>query len=135
MYVCKHFRIHELVPKTIYDQWGSRAWEFLDSRLLLTLDSLRDYFGPITVNDYMYGGKREWSGLRTIESPYFSATSQHSFGRAADMLIKGWQAEAAREEILRHRDKKFPYINGMELNVSWVHIDIRNHQPIKLFKP
>lgn len=131
MFKCKYFEIHELVPKHIYESRGERAWELLDERALRTLDLLRDRFGPVTVNNYAFGGSREWSGLRTAQSPYYSETSQHSFGRAFDCLFRNVQAEAVRAYILRHRDDF--YITGLELNVAWLHFDCRNADKIKVF--
>lgn len=59
----------------------------MDERLLTTLDRLCTRFGPITVNNYYWGHEREWSGLRTADSPFYSPFSQHTFGRAADCLF------------------------------------------------
>lgn len=61
MYKCSHFKIQELVPPAIFEARGEKAWELLDERLLITLDRLRDRFGPITVNNWHSGKDREWS--------------------------------------------------------------------------
>ena len=68
-YRCRHFAIHELVPPLVLEDRGDRAWQLLDERLLATLDRLRDRYGPVTVNNYQWDGEREWSGLRTPDSP------------------------------------------------------------------
>ncbi len=135
MYICKHFDIFELVPEAIYNNRGQKAWELLDDRLLITIDALRAHLGTAIINDYKFGGRRQWSGLRTPDSPWYSPTSQHSFGRAVDIIFKDITAEEARKEIIRQREKLFPHITAMELNVTWVHIDVRNHKPLKLFTP
>ena len=83
MYRCEYFAIHELVPPKVFQEWGEKAWELLDERLLITLDRLRRRYGPMTVNNYYWGKEREWSGLRTKDSPFYSRYSQHTFGRAA----------------------------------------------------
>ena len=132
MYICKHFKIHELVPPHIYEKRGEKAWELLDERALITLDALRDRFGVATVNNYKYGGDRCWSGLRTPDSPYYSETSQHSLGKAFDVIFKEVSAEKAREYILTHPNE-FPYLTGLELDVTWLHFDVRNTTPIKVF--
>ena len=80
MYKCEHFAIHELVPPHVFEQRGEKAWELLDDRLLVTLDRLRERYGSMTVNNYYWGSDREWSGLRTNDSPYYSPYSQHTFG-------------------------------------------------------
>ena len=132
MYKCKHFEIHELVPPHIYEKRGEKAWELLDERALITLDALRDRFGVATVNNYKFGGTRLWSGLRTPDSPYYSETSQHSLGKAFDVVFKYVQAEEVREFILNNRDL-FPHVTGLELDVSWLHFDVRNTNAIKVF--
>lgn len=134
MYKCKYFTIHELVPPDIYHGYGERAWQFLDDRSLMMLDSLREKFGSTTVNSYYWGGEREWSGLRTSDSPYYSPTSQHSFGRAFDCIFRNTDAETVRQYILRNPEE-FPYITSMELGVSWLHFDCRNVDPIFTFYP
>ena len=52
----KHFKAHELVPPEIYEKFGERSYMFMDDRLLLLIDDLRNRFGPATINNYGYGG-------------------------------------------------------------------------------
>ena len=136
MYKCEHFSVHELVPPDVFNKRGEKAWELLDERLLITLDKLRKRYGSMTINNYYWGKDREWSGLRTADSPYFSAYSQHSFGRAADCLFKGISAEDVRQDILANpNDKDFVLIGSLELGVSWLHFDVRNCDRIKTYYP
>ena len=135
-YKCKHFAAYELVPKHIYNRFGEFAWTFLDKNALIALDSLRSKFGSMTVNDYHWGGNREWSGLRTPNSPYYSETSQHSFGRAFDCLFKDYTAEEVRQSILKNPELYYAkYINSIESDVSWLHFSTNNCDRIKVFKP
>jgi hypothetical protein len=136
MYKCEHFAIHELVPPLVFEQRGEKAWELLDDRLLITLDRLRERYGSMTVNNYYWGKDREWSGLRTKDSPYFSPYSQHSFGRAADCLFAAKTAEEVRQEILAApMDPTFELIGSLELGVAWLHFDVRNCDRIKTYYP
>ena len=135
MYECRHFKIHELVSQDTYGDRGLLAWELLDWRLLHTIDSLRDKYGPITVNDYFWGGKYEWSGLRDPDSPNYRKYSQHTFGRAVDLKFKNTTPDKVRQDILDNPDD-FIYINSVELDTdSWLHIDVRNCKRIKTYKP
>ena len=134
MYSPEYFNIKELVPRRVYEARGERAWELLDDRLLITLDELRRAFGSITVNNWHKGGTREWSGLRTIDSPYGTEFSQHRFGRAADGLFNHANVEDVRNTILESPDL-FPLINSVELDTSWLHIDCRNCDRVKTYKP
>lgn len=133
-YKCKHFAIHELVPKHIFESRGEKAWELLDKNALITLDRLRGKYGPMTVNNYFWGGNRNWSGLRTPESSYYSPTSQHTLGKAFDCLFKDTTVNAVRQDILMNPNNvTFNLINAVELDVPWLHFDVRNCDRIKQF--
>lgn len=124
MYKCKHFKIQELVPKHVYKDRGDKAWYLLDDRALETLDQLREQFGPVTVNNWMWGGGRQWSGLRTEQSPVGTMYSQHRLGRAFDPLFRV-DIDEVRSYVLDHPDE-FPYIRGIEMKVAWLHFDLGN---------
>lgn len=127
MYKCEHFSIEELVPPKVFQDRGQKAWQLLDDRMLMTLDRLREKYGSMTVNSWKWGGDREWSGLRTSDSPYYSPYSQHSFGRAADVIFKYVTAEEVRQAILADPEEHaFELINSFEEGVSWLHFDVRN---------
>lgn len=134
MYKCKHFSIHELVPPQVYKDRGEFAWELLDDRLLITIDALRSRYGTMTINNYKLGGEREWSGLRTPDSPFYREYSQHTFGRAADSIFHLVPVEHVRHDI-QENPQMFPFINSLELNTSWLHIDVRNCERIKTYRP
>ena len=134
MYQCRHFAIHELVPPNVYRERGEKAWELMAVSQLLTIDALRDEYGPMTINDYIFGGVRQWSGLRTPDSPFYSPYSQHTFGRATDSIFHDISAEEVREDILNNPNK-FPYIMSVELGTDWLHCDSRNCHRIKTYTP
>lgn len=134
MYQCRHFSIQELVPRHVYEERGPKAWELLDDRALITLDAIRDFAGPTVVNNWVRGGDRQWSGLRTPESPYYSPYSQHTFGRAFDCIFYDTTAQDVRNYVLKNKSK-FPYIRALETEIDWFHFDVRNCVAIKLFTP
>jgi len=136
LFTCRYFKIQELVPPTIYDARGEKAWKLIDDRGLSTMYKLRERYGPITVNNWHSGKNREWSGLRTPESPYFSPTSQHTFGRAADCIFHRTDAGTVRRNLLAGPDDSvFELITSIEMGVSWFHFDVRNCERIKAFHP
>jgi len=139
MYICKHFKAHELVPPAIYEKFGERSFMFLDERLLKLCDALREEFGSATINNYKWGGDRVASGLRSPDSPYYSPTSQHSFGRAVDILFKDYTAEEVRASLKNKGNNWLGHgVTSITLEdgVSWAHIDIRNAEDgIHSFKP
>lgn len=133
----KYFVLQEYVPPAIYQKWGETAWEFIDERLLMMDDLLREKFGPMVINTWhspalvQKYGLREWSGLRTPDSPFYSPTSQHC-GRASDKLLVRGSVDAAREYIISN-PYEFPLIGGIELKVPWLHTDVRSFNGIKQF--
>ncbi len=131
----KYFKIHELVPKSLYEKYGNKAWRYVDPRLIESIDKLKEHFnlGTMTINNYFWGGKREWSGIRTSDSPYYSLGSQHSYANAFDIVFSDYSAEEVRNYIIGNKDL-FPHIKGLELGVSWVHLDVRNEDEMILFK-
>lgn len=134
MYTPKHFALHELLPPNLYNDLVSQGregvgWRLMDERILKTLDLLKIKFpkGSITVNNYYWGGDRKWSGLRTPNSPNYSITSQHSYGRAVDCVFSAYSESEVRQYIIDNPDE-FPDITGIEdfTGMTWVHIDCRN---------
>jgi len=134
--ISKYFEIHELVPEHIFQKKGLSAWSLIDDRLIETIDALKEIFskGTMTINNYYWSGDREWSGLRTPTSRWYSETSMHTHGKAIDAIFSNYKAEEVREYIKNHPDK-FPHIKGIEENISWLHIDTRNEDKLKSFYP
>ena len=131
----KYFAVHELVPRKMYEKYGKNSWRYVDVRLIESIDKLKEIFnlGTMTINNYVWGGKREWSGIRTPESPYYRYGSQHSYANAIDAVFSDYSAEEVRNYIINNQ-QEFPYIKGMELGVKWLHIDLRNEDEIVLFR-
>lgn len=134
-YNCSWFSIDELVPLVIFNDFGTRAWQFLDTKALVTLDRLRVRYGKAYVNTYSFGGALQWRGLRTQDSSYYSPTSQHSFGRAFDVTFETVTAEEVRQEIMaRSGLPALEMITAIELDVDWLHFDTRNYNGLLTFR-
>jgi hypothetical protein len=135
----KHFQLHELVPPDIFAARGTAAWELLDPRALMTLDSLREQFGPCVVNDWQSGGQYKESGLRSSQTATGAVYSQHKFGRAFDCKFKGASPDAVGAYVIAHPDQ-FPHLTTIEdtaATPTWFHFDVRlNSTPgIRIVKP
>lgn len=131
-YRCKHYLIQELVPPTVYKRWKDQAWWFIDQELCMTIDEIRELFGTsVIINDWLWGGEFTQSGYRDDSSKYYNEFSAHSFGKAADMKIKGYKSEVAIEMIRDWKDQgKLKYLTRIELGTDgWVHIDVFNTRP------
>lgn len=139
MYKPKHFKLHEYLPPDLYKFLADRnmlsaGWSLLDDRLLRTDDQLREKFGKIKINDWHWGGIRLWSGLRTPDSPYYSLTSQHTFGRGSDKLFLEADVNTVRQYVLDNPEE-FPHLNSLEMGTDWLHSDTRNCDRIMTYWP
>ena len=129
IYQCRHFGIQELVAPEIYAARVSRAWELLDTELLMTIDAARDAVGPITINDWHWGGMFKYSGLRPWDCAIGAKWSDHKYGRACDLKPIRVTPRELYDYMLKHPEK-FPHLRSLE-NIektpSWVHVSTRNH--------
>ena len=129
----KNLWLHEYIQEGLYKQYAENKPHYLmgliDQRLPILDQFMRDRFGMVTINNWSSGGDRQWSGLRTPESPYYSKFSQHSYGRASDKLFRDATAEEVREDIKKNYEKLYQPLGltCIEDNVSWVHSDVRYH--------
>lgn len=124
--IAKNLFLDEYIPKSLYLKYEKSTHiliGLLDNRLVKADQMLRDEFGVVTINNWWNGGDRNWSGLRTSESSDFSPTSQHSYGRASDKLFANTPAEIVRQYI--EQNWQILGITCIEINVSWVHSDVR----------
>ena len=131
-----YFKIEELVPQKIAELLGDKAWDLIDEKLILTIDDIKRSFpeGTMTINNWLWNGGREWSGLRTIDSPYYSPTSQHTLGKAIDCVFSHYAVNDVRNDIISNIEL-YPHIKGIEMNVSWLHVDVRDRDTLLQFNP
>ena len=124
----KNINLDEYIPEKLYRKYIGREHiliGLIDSRLVKADQLLRDEFGAMTINNWWIGGNRNWSGLRTPDSSYYSPTSQHSFGRASDKLFSVSAGEV--RQYIKNNWQKLG-ITCIEENVSWVHSDVRYYK-------
>ena len=150
MYIPEHFQLQELFPQDFYEQYypqrGANLWELIDHRVLRVFDGLRTVYGPIVVNDWMWGGKNNYRGYRPPGCKIGARLSQHRFGRAGDGIPSKTTAEKIRQDIMKHRKDindnnmdpaivfehpSFRYITAFEIGISWLHFDVRNRNVSK----
>lgn len=135
MYNPKYFNLYEWLPEDFYyryiERYGDGLWLMFDDRILWTYDRLRKRYGRIMMNDWWWGGKNHYRGWRPFDCSTGAELSQHKFARAGDGIFIQ-PAEEIRQDILKNEyDNDFQYISAMEKDISWLHIDIRNHDNIK----
>lgn len=131
-YTPKYFTLKELVPANIYTKYGDTAWQFLDRRVIMNLDYIREKLGkPILVNY----GTLNYRGYD--DGGYRTSNSQHKHGRAIDFDVIGMSAQQVRDWIVKNY-KLLPEPNvWLEDGVSWCHMDVRysDKDGVYLFKP
>jgi len=142
-YIPKHFELQELVCPHVFKKYGDQCLQFLDPRLLKTLDIIREGIGkPIYINNWNIEGKDSQSGFRCIQCALVKKAikdntlyvSAHMEGQAVDFDIPGMTAEQVRAWIIAHQEI-LPYPVRLEADVSWVHLDVREtDQKVYLFK-
>lgn len=124
----KYFELKELVCPHVLRTYGQRSWQFIDTRLIYVLDSIRERIGkPIYVNH----GDLTQRGLRCFKCDLVKAKieagemymSAHILGKAADFDVQGLDAEVVRLWIAK-RANWLPYPVRLESGVSWCHLDI-----------
>jgi len=138
----RYFKIQELVCPHVLAVHGNKSWRFIDSRLIQTLDTIRERINrPIFVN---YGNYTQ-RGLRCILCPLVKAKieagelylSAHLFGKAADFNVQGIESEVMRLWLAKNANF-LPWPIRLESGVSWVHLDIFpsfTDQKVYIFRP
>jgi hypothetical protein len=134
MYRCKNYKIYELVDRVTHLRFGERAWMFFDDESLMMIDGIREYFSikagkdiPMVINDWYWKGEFQWSGLRPNYCKIGSKWSIHRLAKGFDIKCEQYTAEEMRAEILANKNHELlKYINRMEGNVNWLHVDRAN---------
>lgn len=134
----KYFQLKELVCPHVLAKYGEMAWMFLDSRLILNLDTIRERLNkPIYVNR---GGLTQ-RGLRCPQCDIVKAKAEagvlymsaHTFGKAVDFDVEGMTAEEVRGWLKEH-GAYLPYPIRVENDVTWVHMDVfPNKDNVKVY--
>ena len=134
MYICKHFTLKELLPKQFYEEFypqrGELLWQIFPRIGLVTIDQLREAYGKMLCNTWKWGGNLQFCGYRPPTCSVGSLLSQHRFANAFDLHPQEVDVETIRQDILAG---KWPTIKGLELGVSWLHVDFRNSSRLITF--
>lgn len=134
LYTPDHFAVAELVDRQTFADRGIKALLLFDPHILEIIDVLRDIYGPAFINTWAlskavrntYGDRTE-SGLRLPYHSHYRKYSQHSYGRAFDMLFKDILTVDVREQII-DGTIVLPYNVILETGISWLHIAVGNYE-------
>ena len=142
-----YFPIESYVSKRVLSVLGEdRAWSMLDRRLIRTMDIIQIVLSDCTIimNDWKDGGRFSQRGFRENVSPIpMNKTtngklylSPHVLGKAVDFDVVDVPARDVRDSIVEMSDV-LPYKIRLEDSVNWVHLDVLDYRPEKIyfFKP
>ena len=137
MKIGTYFELREFIPPIIWQRYGEKAIWFLDKRIFLLADFIRDRFkNPMIINNWTNGGVLTLRGFRPPETTIGSALSQHRFGRAIDFNIKDHTPEEIYKDINDNFDiyskAGLTTVEDIAFTKTWTHVDIRQHNENKL---
>lgn len=132
-----HFFLEELVDQETLKHVGDRAQNFLHPFLIPVLERLREFTGPIIINDWVYGGHYNCSGLRGPSCAVGSLYSAHRFGTAVDVKCKKSPEEVVG--FILDNSENFQEVIRIENPAhtpTWTHIEVGKREgPIYIFNP
>jgi len=151
MKVARDFDIREFVPKAIWDAYGLNSRWFISTWCVSFAQWLKDYLTAyykaiypdlktvaIVINDWHYGGQRQYSGFRPPECEVGADKSQHRFKCAIDVKIILVFNDGRRKEVdykgihtLIHENERdfmdagLTTVESYQDARSWMHLDNR----------
>lgn len=134
--------IQELVTPEVYRDYGEKAWDLLDPRILNVIQFLGSAFGRIVINNWHRKGGYSNSGLRTT---YGSKGSCHRYGMAFDLKFLDCDIKKVYNYIKAHQEELFVLglrrVEHIDATPTWLHIDSKpfphkaKYGEIYFFKP
>lgn len=129
-----YFDLKELVCPHVYEKYKQVAWQFFDSKLLITLERIRELLNKqIFVNNWDIEGKFSQRGFRCIQCEIVKKAiaenrlyvSPHMTGQGVDFDVEGLLSEEVRQWIIK-KQNLLPYPVRLENGTSWIHLDSRD---------
>lgn len=137
MKVSKNFWLSEFIDPLFFEFPGIDPLWFIDKRIFLMAQFLRDRFGkPVTINNWASGGDYTLSGLRPFNTEIGAPLSSHKYGRAIDPKVHGVEAPEIQQDIIKNYHLyKHTGLTTIEVGTpTWTHMDCRQTNTDKLFQ-
>lgn len=133
MQVSEHFELIEFIDPVTYSNFADNSIWFIDQRLINVAEAFRVIVNkPVIINDWHIHGKYKESGLRTFNTTTGSKYSQHRYGRAADLKVKGMTGQQLFNVAKANWDmlKEFGLttVENPQATPTWLHCDTRQWQ-------
>lgn len=123
-----YFSVSDLVCTHVYDKWGEKSWQFLDTDLLHVLLIIRRDIVKMPLLCNTKSAKQR--GLRCnlcdlVKGKKQVYLSSHILGKALDLTctIPSMTAEKMRT-LIKQNASLFPCNIRIEGGVSWLHVDV-----------
>jgi len=159
MRISKNFDIREFVPKETWDKWGVKSVWFIDNRIPLLAQGIKEFLVKcyvnkdpnivdvqLNVNNWHLGGQQQLKGYRPPTCTIGGKESQHRFGRGfdADIILvykNGTKKEVPVAEIHGIIKANWSVFKSLGLTTiesvkdapTWMHFDIRDTGMEELF--
>ena len=135
MSVTKNTVAQEYLPKETYSTYGDVGMRFVDKKIPIIAQYLRDYYkSPIRMNNWYIAkdGERVFDArvLRLSSDEDYRRYSDHSYGRAIDFTIDGISATQVQQDIKDNKDCLADKlvelgVTGIEVGTStWTHLSV-----------
>lgn len=126
----QHFKPQELIPQVDWNKYGELAMRYINPKIPLLMDYLREYFAsPITINTWHLGqGGIDGRCMRRPGDSAYRLYSDHSSGNAVDFSVSGIDAPTVQKLILADADNLITMgVTGMENGTpTWTHLSVAN---------
>jgi hypothetical protein len=123
----QYFKPQEFIPQSDWNQWGELAMRYINPKLPIIMDYLRDYFASsITINTWHIGGGIDGRCMRRPGDPAYKLYSDHTSGNAVDFTVSGIEASMVQKLILADADNLISLgVTGMENGTpTWTHLSV-----------
>lgn len=152
MKVSPHFDVREFVPKDMWDRFGEKSIWFVNPKLVEIAEFYKTFFLKhfqktngnklvnvlVVVNNWHYGGSRQYSGIRPAYSNIGAANSQHKYKAAFDcqFILRFKDGESITPDyrdihkIIMDHEEEFleagvTTLEHPDYAKTWLHTDIR----------
>jgi hypothetical protein len=129
--ISDNFYLDEFIDPIIYGKLGQRSLGFIDKRMIEAAEYIRNGMGsPLVINNWATGGQYRESGLRRYETRTGASMSQHKFGRAIDIKVKGYTPKQVHDFILKNeryliQSQIITTLENHAFTPTWTHLDCR----------
>ncbi len=99
--VAKNFELGEFVPEEIHDKYKSASTRFVVPTLFTMAQGVKDFYDGkrITINNWLWGGGRNYSGFRPADVSVGANNSAHKRGMAIDVVVEGVDSAQVYKDI------------------------------------